>query len=124
MNSNQHHSQGQYASNSHEYSGKLMLVAIHDFRLGWVNVKLLRAERDQLLRLRQYHSHQSANADQQRAESHQRIHHHPVNHFGANFTDTHPKPVICFLGILAMVWLQFLALSMPSGVALSFVDSM
>ncbi|KAJ5486878.1 hypothetical protein N7530_001178 [Penicillium desertorum] len=37
----------------------MMLVAIHDFRLGWVNVKLLRAERDQLLRLRQYHSKNS-----------------------------------------------------------------
>ncbi|CAG8910167.1 unnamed protein product [Penicillium egyptiacum] len=34
----------------------MMLVAIHDFRLSWINIKLLRAERDQLQRLRQYHA--------------------------------------------------------------------
>ncbi|KGO69516.1 hypothetical protein PITC_014060 [Penicillium italicum] len=33
----------------------MVLVAIHDFRLSWINVKLLRAERDHLQRLRQYH---------------------------------------------------------------------
>ena len=33
----------------------MVLVAIHDFRLSWVNVKLLRAERAHLQRLRQYH---------------------------------------------------------------------
>ncbi|CAI7637137.1 unnamed protein product [Penicillium viridicatum] len=33
----------------------MVLVAAHDFRLSWTNVKLLRAERDHLQRLRQYH---------------------------------------------------------------------
>ncbi|KGO42295.1 hypothetical protein PEX1_042680 [Penicillium expansum] len=33
----------------------MVLVAIHDLRLSWTNVKLLRAERDHLQRLRQYH---------------------------------------------------------------------
>ncbi|KAJ5209233.1 hypothetical protein N7449_003612 [Penicillium cf. viridicatum] len=33
----------------------MVLVAIHDFRLSWANVKLLRAERNHLQRLRQYH---------------------------------------------------------------------
>jgi hypothetical protein len=34
----------------------MVLVAIYDFRLSWTNVKLLRAERDHLQRLRQDHS--------------------------------------------------------------------
>ncbi|KAI2678743.1 hypothetical protein CBS147317_2558 [Penicillium roqueforti] len=33
----------------------MVLVAIHDFRLSWINVKLLRAERAHLQRLRKYH---------------------------------------------------------------------
>ncbi|KAJ5513855.1 hypothetical protein N7463_003407 [Penicillium fimorum] len=33
----------------------MLLVVIYDFRLSWTNVKLLRAERDHLQRLRQYH---------------------------------------------------------------------
>ncbi|KAJ5384253.1 hypothetical protein N7517_002164 [Penicillium concentricum] len=33
----------------------MVLVVIYDFRLSWTNVKLLRAERDHLQRLRQYH---------------------------------------------------------------------
>ncbi|KAJ5835275.1 hypothetical protein N7447_001301 [Penicillium robsamsonii] len=34
----------------------MLLVVIYDFQLSWTNVKLLRAERDHLQRLRQYHS--------------------------------------------------------------------
>ncbi|OQE46105.1 hypothetical protein PENCOP_c001G06815 [Penicillium coprophilum] len=41
----------------------MVLVVIHDFRLSWINVKLLRAERDHLKRLRQYHD---KNADMTR----------------------------------------------------------
>lgn len=37
----------------------MVLVAIQDFRLSWRNVKLLRAEREHLQRLRQYHGKNS-----------------------------------------------------------------
>ena len=61
-------------------------------------------------------SHQSANPDQQRTESHQHIHDDPVDHFGANFTQSHPQSAVnkpgelCILAVVLPQTLQVIPL--------------